>query len=56
MWVVKWRHPQTGGVFRAHDARHEGRRFATREEAEAQMRKFRGNDNRAEYWVEEVGE
>lgn len=56
MWVVKWRCPATSAVYRAHDARFEGRRFSTREDAEAQLRKFQTNDSRSVYWVEEVTE
>lgn len=51
-WVVKWR--DAYGTYRAHDARFEGRKYATREEAEAVAAKFRTNDRTRTYWVQEV--
>lgn len=51
-WVVKWRGPQGQG--RAHDAAHEGRLYASRDEAERVAERFRRNDRAHTYWVERV--
>lgn len=54
MFVVKWRNALHSG--RAHDERFEGRRYATREEAEIVAQRFRAKDRVCEYWVEEVSD
>lgn len=51
--VIRWRDVD-GRTYRAHDPRHEGKRYPSREEAERVMRRFAQNDGSHAYWVDEV--